>query len=312
MTSQTPGFPLPGPALPDPASGTPEVNPDAPERHGPLSFDGIRELDSNPPRVWTVFYVTTLLASLWVLVAYPSIPWLSHGGEQGRAGLLGWSARATLRDDAGRATAQEPAIQARFEQASYAEIEADPALRSFGIAAGTAAFGTQCAACHGRDGQGQAGFPSLRDRDWLWGGTPEAIERTVQVGIRWPGNEETRSSQMPAFGQLGILERPQILDMVQYVWSLSGTPHDAAAAARAAPVFAENCVACHGERGEGNQVVGAPNLRDAVWLHGGSRDQVYQTIHAPHSGVMPAFGGRLPADAIRKLVVYVRSFGGGE
>jgi cytochrome c oxidase cbb3-type subunit 3 len=288
------------------------VNPNAPERHGPLSFDGIRELDSNPPRVWTVIYVTTFLASLWLLVAYPSIPWLSHGGEQGQVGLLGWSSRSELVAGAERAAAQEPGIQGRFQGASYAEIEGDPALRGYAIAAGAAAFGTNCAGCHGRDGRGNSGFPNLTDRDWLWGGTPEAIEHSLLVGIRWPGHEPTRSSQMPAFGQLGVLERPQILDLVNHVWSLSGTPHNAVAAERGAPLFADNCASCHGERGEGNQEVGAPNLSDRIWLYGGSLEAVYASIHASRAGVMPVFGTRLDADTIRKLVIYVRSIGDGE
>lgn len=312
MTSPTPGFPLPGPPLPDPATGAPEVDPTAPERHGPLSFDGIRELDSSPPRVWTVIYLTTFLASLWLIVAYPSIPWLSHGGEQGQVGLLGWSSRAALKASTERAATQEPGIQGRFERASYAEIEADPELRGYAVAAGAAAFGTNCAACHGRGGRGNLGFPNLTDRDWLWGGTPEAIEHSLQVGIRWPGHDPTRASQMPAFGQLGVLQRPQILDLVQHVWSLSGTPHDAAAAARAAPLFAENCASCHGERGEGNQGVGAPILSDRIWLYGDSLEAVYMSIHASRAGVMPVFGTRLDPDTIRKLVIYVRSLGGGE
>ena len=312
MTSPTPGFPLPGPPVPDPATGAPEVNPNAPERHGLPSFDGIRELDSNPPRVWTVIYLTTFLAGLWIIAAYPSIPWLSHGGEQGQVGLLGWSSRAALTADTERAAAQEPGIQRRFERASYAEAEADPQLRGFAVAAGAAAYGTNCAGCHGRDGKGNLGFPNLTDRDWLWGGTAEAIEHSLLVGIRWPGHEATRASQMPAFGQAGVLERPQILDLVQHVWSLSGTPHNAAAAARAAPLFAENCSACHGERGEGNQEMGAPNLADRIWLYGGSQEAILTSIHSSRAGVMPVFGNRLDADTIRKLVILVRSLGGGE
>ena len=117
---------------------------------------------------------------------------------------------------------------------------------------------------------------------------------------------------MPAFGRLGALDRAQISDMVHHVWSLSGTPHDAAAAERAAPLYAENCASCHGEKGEGNQDAGAPNLSDRVWLYGGSQAAIRETIHASRAGVMPVFGGRLDDDTIRKLVVYVRSLGGAE
>jgi cytochrome c oxidase cbb3-type subunit 3 len=311
MTSSTPGFPIPG-KVPDPASGAPEVDPHAPERQGPLSFDGIRELDSSPPRVWTVIYVTTFLASLWLFVAYPSIPWLSHGGEQGQVGLLGWTSRADLAADAERAAAREPDIQRRFEAAGYAEIEADPALRSYAAAAGRAAFGTNCAACHGRHGTGGPGFPNLADGEWIWGGTADAVEQTIRVGIRWPGSDETRTSQMPAFGRMGVLSPAQVSDMVHGVWSLAGRPHDAAAAARAAPVYAENCAACHGERGEGNQDVGAPRLSDDIWLYGGTREALLETIHNSRNGVMPPFAGRLSDDTIRKLVVYVRTLGGAE
>ena len=193
------------------------------------------------------------------------------------------------------------------------EAEADPALRAYAIAGGHAAWGQNCAPCHGRDGgSGVLGFPNLRDKDWLWGGTPEAIQHTLNVGIRWPGTEDTRTSQMPAFGAQRILERRAVLDMVEHVRALSGQEHDAAAAERAAQTYAEQCAACHGESGEGNQGVGAPRLSDDVWLYGGTRKAIYESLWNSRAGVMPAFGGRLSEDTIRKLVIYVRSFGGGE
>jgi cytochrome c oxidase cbb3-type subunit 3 len=306
-----PGLPLPGPPVPDPASGAPEVDPHAPDRHGPLSFDGIRELDSKPPRIWTVIYITTILAALGLVVAYPSIPWL-HRGEAGPVGLLGWSSRADLATAAARADDEALPIQARFAAASYDEIEADPALRGYATAAGAAAFGTNCAGCHGRQGHGGPGFPNLADRDWLWGGSAEAIEHTLRVGIRWPGSEETRMSEMPAFGRLGALQRTEIAELTQYVLSLSGAPHNAATAARGAPLYAQNCASCHGERGEGNRDVGAPNLSDGTWLYGGTPEAIVASIHNSRAGQMPAFGGRLDDDAIRKLVVFVRSLGGAE
>jgi cytochrome c oxidase cbb3-type subunit 3 len=135
------------------------------------------------------------------------------------------------------------------------------------------------------------GFPNLRDRDWLWGGTPEAIRQTLQVGIRWPGEDETRSSQMPAFGAMRLLERPAI----RRSWSTCG-PLGAGSrrgrGARGAPVYAEQCAACHGERGEGNQELGAPRLSDDVWLYGGGREAIHASIWSSRAGVMPAFGGR--------------------
>jgi cytochrome c oxidase cbb3-type subunit III len=288
---------------------SPEEDPNAPERHGPPTFDGIRELDSNPPRIWTYVYIVTFGAAIWLFVAYPAIPWFSGA----TTGVFDWSSRADLARAVNRADAAAPDVAQRFAAAGIEDIEADPALRAYAIAGGHAAWGTNCAPCHGRDGAGAAaGYPNLRDKDWLWGGTPEAIQQTLQVGIRWPGEDETRVSQMPAFGAMRMLERRAVQDLVEQVRALSGQEHDATAAERGAPVFAEQCASCHGEGGEGNPAVGAPRLSDDVWLYGGGRKELYETIWNSRSGVMPAFGHRLTEDTIRKLVVYVRSFGGGE
>ena len=292
-------------AMPPPP---PSHDPLAPERNGPLTFDGIRELDTNPPRIWSVFYITTALAALWLVVAYPSIPFLSGAVPS----VFPDTSRANLVAAAAKAEANAPGLQSRFEQASIQQAEADPALRAYATAAGHAVFGENCAACHGRDGRGSPGFPNLADKDWIWGGSVEAIEHTLKVGIRWPGSADTRASEMPAFGTQRILERAQITDLVDYVRSLSGAVHDAGAASRAAETFATNCAACHGKGGAGNPEMGAPNLTDDVWLYGGSRQAIYDTIWQSRAGVMPAVGQRMPEDTIRKLVIYVRSFGGGE
>lgn len=304
MTAPDTGPPETGPL----ETGPPETNPLAPERNGPLSFDGIREMDRNPPRIWTVIYVVTALAAVWLLVAYPAIPYFSGASK----GVFEWSSRANLAAASADAEANPNSLQARFEQASIAQAEADPALKAYAVAAGSATFGENCAACHGRAGQGGVGFPNLVDTDWLWGGSAEAIRHTLQVGIRWPGTDDTRASQMPAFGAQRLLERAQVHDLVDYVRGLSGAGHDAAAADRAAPVFAENCAACHGAAGRGNQDLGAPNLTDAASVYGSGREAVFTTIWQSRAGVMPAFGTRLPDDSLRKLVVYVRNFGGGE
>jgi cytochrome c oxidase cbb3-type subunit 3 len=287
--------------------GPPELDPNAPERHALPSFDGIRELDSNPPRTWTVVYLTTLIAALGLLVAYPAIPFLHGGNSQG---TFGWSSRAELATTVDRAATREPAIQARFAAADLAEAERDPALRAYAIATGAAAFGQNCAACHGTQALGGLGFPNLRDGEWLWGHTQESIMETLRVGIRWPGVEDTRATQMPAFGVQRILERPKVAEVTEHVLALSGAPHDAAAAGRGAPLDAENCAACHGEAGEGNQELGAPRLSDQVWLYGGGRVQVFTSIWASRAGVMPAFGQLLSEDVRRKLTIYVRSLGG--
>jgi cytochrome c oxidase cbb3-type subunit 3 len=216
----------PVPSVP-PGSPDPERDPHSPLRNALPTFDGIRELDSSPPRVWTYIYLLTFLSSLWLWVAYPAWPWF--GGAT--PGILGWNARSDLPRAAEAAEANAPAIARRFALASWEEIAADPALQAYGAAAGRGAYGQLCAPCHGVGGQGALGFPNLTDRDWLWGGEQDDIEQTLRHGIRWPGNYDTRSSQMPAFGEQKLLERQQIVDLVEWVRATSGQEHNAEAAA---------------------------------------------------------------------------------
>ncbi len=79
-------------------------------------------------------------------------------------------------------------------------------------------------------------------------------------------------------------------------------------------VFGDNCATCHGAGGGGGK--GYPNLRDDVWLWGGSLDEIRHTIevgvrsgHAQARGetVMPSFGrDQMLTDAqISDLTEYV-------
>jgi cytochrome c oxidase cbb3-type subunit 3 len=79
-----------------------------------------------------------------------------------------------------------------------------------------------------------------------------------------------------------------------------------------AAIFAENCVACHGEAGKGNRDVGAPALASRVHLYGSTREQVVAQITQPRLGVMPAWNQRLDAATIKSLALYVHDLGGGE
>ncbi|WP_207540585.1 cytochrome-c oxidase, cbb3-type subunit III [Sabulicella rubraurantiaca] len=288
-----------------PGAPDPERDPNSPLRHTLPTFDGIRELDSSPPKVWTYIYLLTFFASIWIWVAYPAWPWF--GGAT--PGILGWNSRGDLPRAAEIAEANAPSVARRFAAARWEEIEASPELRAYGAAAGRGLFGENCAPCHGKDGRGTRGFPNLADGDWLWGGEVDAIEQTLRVGIRWHGSDETRTSQMPGFGAQGMMDRRQVLDMVEWLRGSGGLEHDAAAAQRSGPVFAENCASCHGEDGKGNQELGAPNLTDQVWLYGSDRNSLFQTLWSGRNGVMPAFGGRLSDDMIRKLVLHVRGLG---
>lgn len=65
-----------------------------------------------------------------------------------------------------------------------------------------------------------------------------------------------------------------------------------------------NCSGCHGGGAVGN--VG-PSLADGRWRYGGSDGAIFHSIFYGRPRGMPAFGGHLPADAIWRLVAYLRS-----
>ena len=270
-------------------------------------WDGVKELDNPLPRWWLwIFYACVAIAVVyWVLM--PSWP----GLHTNTPGILHQSSRAQVDKDLAALRTQRGAQGARLTNASLEQIERDPALQSYALAAGQSIFGDNCATCHGTGGAGGKGYPNLRDDVWLWGGSPEDIQRTITYGVR-SGDPNARVSQMPAFGHDEILKPEQIVDLTEYVVSLSRRQADPAAVARAAPVFAENCAVCHGPAGLGNQLVGAPNLTDRDWLYGGDRAAIHDQITNGHGGVMPAWGHRFDANTIKALAVYIHVNAGGQ
>jgi cytochrome c oxidase cbb3-type subunit 3 len=144
----------------------------------------------------------------------------------------------------------------------------------------------------------------------LWGGDPETVAETIRVGIN-STHDETRVSQMLAFGRDGILERTQIDDVVAFVQSLGGSVEATNAApesvARGHEVFVANCVACHREDAKGNRDLGAPDLTDATWIYGGDRQSIHTAIYSGHQGQMPHWEERLSTTQRKILVLFVLS-----
>jgi cytochrome c oxidase cbb3-type subunit III len=71
--------------------------------------------------------------------------------------------------------------------------------------------------------------------------------------------------------------------------------------------FTTMCSACHGVDGKGNQALGAPNLTDNIWLHGGSVDEIRETVAKGRTNAMPAHLQRLGDTKVRLLAAYVLS-----
>jgi len=273
-------------------------------------WDGIRELNNPLPRWWLfVFWASVAVAVVyWILMpAWPALP-----GMQGYThGIRNQSDRADLAAEVAAMNVERTGLSRRLMAVDAAGILQDHDLSQLALALGESKFGDNCATCHGAGGRGAKGYPRLADDVWLWGGSLDDIERTIRYGIR-SDHADARLSEMPAFGRDEFLTAAQIDDLVELVMQRSGQKADAVAAARAAPVFAENCSSCHGLDGRGDRTKGSANLTDADWLYGDERADIRRTIHGPRNGVMPAWGERLDPATVRALAIYVHSLGGGE
>ncbi|WP_245450928.1 cytochrome-c oxidase, cbb3-type subunit III [Borborobacter arsenicus] len=267
-------------------------------------WNGIEELETPIPRVVIFFLVVTILFSIGYWIFMPAWPL----GWTYTKGLLGIDQRTTVEQQVEQAKAERAVWMDQIEQMDFATIQADSALMGVVQEAGATLFGDNCAVCHGTRGTGGKGFPDLAAKAWLWGGDPEAIAETIRVGINSP-HEETRTSQMLAFGRDGMLDRTQIDDVLAYVQSI-GTASEQAqptpeAAARGSEIFAENCASCHGEDAKGMHDLGAPDLTDASWIYGGDLQTLHTTVYSGRQGHMPAWEGRLSAADRKILTLYV-------
>jgi len=273
-------------------------------------WDGIEELNNPLPRWWLWTFYATILWALIYTILFPAWPLITGATP----GVLGFSTRANVASEIARFEAANGPMRDRLVAADLAAIKDDPELLQFATSAGAAVFRTNCSQCHGSGAAGvqASGYPNLLDDDWLWGGAMEDIHTTITHGIRNTTDDEARYSQMPAFGVDGLLEAPQIDAVVQHVLAISGQEHDAALATEGATVFAENCAACHTEAGTGDRTQGAPNLTDAIWLYGGTVDDLTYTINNARFGVMPNWNQRLSEADIRSVALYVHGLGGGE
>jgi cytochrome c oxidase cbb3-type subunit 3 len=271
-------------------------------------WDGIKELNTPLPRWWLLTLYATVIWAIGYWVVYPAWPTITGY----TTGMLRYSSRADVAVELANLDKLRGDKMVALGATPIADIEKDPALLALARARGKAAFGDNCAPCHGSGAAGSKGFPNLNDDDWIWGGKVDQVLQTIQHGIR-SGDAKGHEGQMLAFGKEGVLKPAEIVSVANYVRSLSGLPTAAGYnAAAGAKIFADNCVACHGPDGKGNQELGAPNLTDKIWLYGSDEAAVIETIANGRAGVMPAWSGRLDDPTVKALAVYVHTLGGGQ
>lgn len=269
-------------------------------------WDGLKELNNPLPRWWLWVFYICIAWSVWYWVIYPAWPTLDGATK----GTQGYTQFGELEASQAEIEARQMAYLNRFNEASLPEILEDPELYAFAVAGGAAAFKDNCATCHGTGAAGSKGYPNLNDDDWIWGGRLSEIHQTLKFGIR-ADNLDSRVSQMPAFGKDGLLKTDEVDAVVDYVLTLSGGKKHKNFE-QGQEIFKGQCASCHGEDGKGLREFGAPNLTDKIWLYGGDRDTVFETVYYARAGMMPAWGKRLDENTLKQLTIYLHQLGGGE
>ena len=270
-------------------------------------WDGITELDTPIPRWWKNIIYLSIVWAIGYWIAMPAWPLLTEHTK----GVLGYSSRGALLADINSAQAAKKVFFDRIADASLADIRADPELLKFALAGGRSAYSVNCSQCHGSGAAGGKGYPNLNDDEWVWGGTLEALQFTITHGVR-NESDDARTSDMPAFLKDEVLTAKQVNDVTEFVLSLNNRATDKTAAERGRGIYTEHCVACHKADASGNAELGAPALNNEIWLYGGDRASIRESIARSRKGVMPAWGALLDAPTIKQLAVYIHSLGGGQ
>jgi len=241
--------------------------------------DGIEEYDNPLPRWWFIMFIITIVFGLVYLALYP--------GLGNYKGLLGWSSSGQYVTERERAEAEFAPIFNQYAQIDVRELAQDPEA----MQVADRLYQNNCAVCHGSSAQGGYGFPNLTNGDWMYGGEPEHLRASLIWG---------RNGNMVAYQN--ILGDEGIDNMTHYVMSLSGLDHDAEKAQAAQPQYMAQCVACHGNDGQGSAAmgvyqIGAPNLTNNIWLYQQPGQSVYDavamTLRHGRNGHMPAQAGYL-------------------
>ena len=244
--------------------------------------EDLKEMNNPLPRWWMGLFLITVLFAAIYLALYPGL-----GSNEGG---LKWSSAGQWQAEQDKARATMAPVYAAFAGLSAEQLAQDPKA----MAIGERLFANNCSQCHGADARGSKGFPNLTDNDWLGGSGPEYIATTIRNG---------RQGVMPPMAA-AVGSPEDVRNVANYVLSLSGSTHNAAAAQLGQEKFAV-CAACHGPDGKGMQAVGAPNLTDKVWLHGQGEAAIIGMVNNGKVNVMPPRAGNFTPEQLQVLVAYV-------
>ncbi|WP_201585523.1 cytochrome-c oxidase, cbb3-type subunit III [Psychrobacter jeotgali] len=320
----------------------PDVEEDGTTGH---EYDGIREYDKPLPKWWLVIFFGSIIWGAAYFVFFPAIqpaswdgiatvevdgetvPWSSKNElfselesnnkvftDNFEQSILvkanateateTLSALASLQTTMRRSEEPPADLQDKIDEkiAELAPAVEKLAQNPNALKVGSRLFLQNCAVCHGSNAKGAVGYPNLTDNDWLYGGEAENILTTLHKG-RVGGMAAWRDQ----IGEDGIRA------VAEYVLAISGNQLnydlDETKVAQGKVIFNEptNCVLCHGEDAKGMISTGAPNLTNDIWLYGGDRETIRETLRYGRAGVMPEWQTKLGNERIMLLAAYVYS-----
>jgi len=247
-------------------------------------WDGdLKEYNNPLPKWWLNTFYLSIVFTVVYLVLYP--------GFGSFPGVLGWTQTGQYQAQVEATRERYASVYAAFTGIPLAEL----ASNEDAIRLGRNTFMNNCASCHGSDGRGAKGFPNLTDGEWLHGGAPEVIYTTIANG---------RTGVMAPMGAvIGDEGADQIID---YLLADEGDTSEAVALGKQ-KFMTSGCIGCHGMDATGNQAVGAPSLRDGIYLHGGTREELRETIVNGRVNRMPAQLDLIGEDRVRLVTAYVLS-----
>lgn len=144
-------------------------------------YDGIRELDNNLPPWWLYgFYLCIIFAVIYL--------WRFHVSHTGPSSVEEFNREMAI--------AEKQKEEYLKKAASNIDENSVVMMDAAGIAAGQALYITNCAACHGKQGEGTVG-PNLTDDYWLHGGSINAIFKTIKYGVPEKGMRSWQEDLSP-------------------------------------------------------------------------------------------------------------------
>ncbi len=160
-------------------------------------YDGIRELDNRLPPWWLYgFYICIIFSVIYL--------WRFHVSHTGPSSIEEYNKQMAI--------AEKQKEEYLKKAANNIDENSVVMLDAGGIAAGQALYITNCAACHGKAGEGTVG-PNLTDDYWLHGGSINSIFKTIKYGVPEKGMRSWQEDLSPV----------KIAQISSFIKSIHGT-----------------------------------------------------------------------------------------